>query len=57
LTPSVLRFGAGLGVVFGGLFGIGAVVLGRTASGLTWIAVAMVLAIASGLRSRPGELR
>lgn len=57
LRPSVLRFLAGLGVVFGGLFGIGGVLLGRTVSGVVWISVALLLAIASGVRTRLGGLR
>lgn len=57
LAPSVVRFAAGLGVVFGGLFGIGAVILGRTTIGVAWIAVAAVLAIASSIQTRPGTLR
>ncbi|MCP4204795.1 MAG: hypothetical protein GY769_23040 [bacterium] len=57
LAPSVVRFATGLAVVFGGLFGIGAVVLGRTTTGWAWIAVAVVLAIASVVRAGSSGLR
>ena len=57
LAPSVARFAAGLVVVFGGLFGIGAVILGRTMIGVAWIAVAAVLAFTSSVQTRPGALR
>ncbi len=46
LTPSVWRFAAGLIVVFGSLFGTGAVLLGNRATGLAWIVVAAGLAVA-----------
>lgn len=47
LVSSAWRFGAGLVVVFGSLFGIGAFFLGSRTAGLIWVALATVLAIAT----------
>ena len=51
LGPMFARFVAGLVVVFGGLFGIGALVLGRPTLGMVWITVAIVLAALSAART------